>query len=159
MKIILLLFIVTILTSISKDKVEGEYSDKFGNKLTLNADSTFIHKWHIDLSGGWSKGKWRLKNDTLYFTVIPIFDTLRISGKKDSLVLSQTQNPRVITFDTYFISLLASGGQNKMKIDEKLYYKNDRLYRIDSKGKLELKKISGIMDANIKSHTWFEKRK
>lgn len=138
--------------------IVGEYYDHFGNRLKINSDSTFIHKWNFDLASSWTKGKWNVKHDTIYFTTIPIFDTLRLSEKKDSLILSLTEIPTLRTYPNAILpQLLSSGGQNRREIDMKLYFKSDKLYRIDSLGMLITQKVTGF-SSQEKYNTWFIKK-
>ena len=155
----LLSILLLIIFTLTQKKVEGQYYDNWGNTLIINSDSTFIHRWHFDLAGGWSKGKWIMKNKTIYFTVIPIFDTLRIEGKNDTLILAENELPQLITNESRsFLRYLTSGGQNKREIDSKLYFRNNKLYRIDSLGKLQTKKVKGFWNSNKTFNTWFVKK-
>jgi len=107
-----------------------------------------MYKWRFDLSSSWTKGKWKINNDTIYFTKIPVLDTLKYKHAKslvtDSLVLSLDENAESITTEEYISYQLTSGGQNRHSMPNKLFYRNGRLYSIDEKGKLIKKKVEGF---------------
>lgn len=158
MKIYLAILSVFLLGNSKPESVHGEYYNHFGSKLKINPDSTFLYSWDFDLASSWSKGKWEVKNDTVYFSVIPVFDTLRIARKKDSLILSANQVAELITdTDSPVTALISSGGQNRHQMSPKLYYKGDRLYEIGKHGK----PITGKHKAfwtDKKYGTWFVKK-
>jgi hypothetical protein len=137
---------------------EGEYYDYFGSKLKINPDSTFLYEWNFDMASSWSKGKWKINNDTIYFSVIPILDTLRIAPKKDTLILSLDQKPELITDKNGSIThFLSSGGQNRQQMKSKLFYKDNKLYVIGKHGKLIMKEQKQFW-TNKKYGTWFVKK-
>jgi hypothetical protein len=76
MKFYLILFILLFI-NIEQKNIEGEYYNHFGSNLKINSDKTFLYTWSFDLASSWSKGKWEIKNDTIYFQIIPVYDTLR----------------------------------------------------------------------------------
>jgi hypothetical protein len=49
------------------NRLIGKYADYSGDKIELKGDSTFYYSWRFDLMSSWSKGKWSIKNDTIYF--------------------------------------------------------------------------------------------
>jgi len=100
----------------------------------------------------WTKGKWRIKDQIINFESIPIYDTLRIEGKKDTMVLSRDDKSSLTTSN---IEIINSGGQNRIPIHfSKLHFKNHTLYMIDDKGNIIKDKVKGI--GNMKRyHTWF----
>jgi hypothetical protein len=157
MKIIIsILFVIAFLTFQSENFV-GEYYNNFGQALKINQDSTFICKWNFHMSGSWTKGKWKTNNDTVYFTITPIFDTLRFSGKKDTLILSINENPELITEKNASISqMLSTYTQNNREMDSKLFYKNGKLFSIDKNGKLITKKQKFM--SQKKHNPWFIKK-
>jgi hypothetical protein len=157
MKTFAVILLVFFFGNTNSKSVEGKYYDYFGSKLKISSDSTFLYEWNFDLSSSWSKGKWRISNDTIYFSIIPVFDTLRIPNKKDTLLLSVDQKPELITDkNSSIIHFLSSGGQNRQEMSSKLFYKDDKLYEIGKRGKLitEKKKQFWI---NEKHETWFVK--
>jgi hypothetical protein len=139
--------------------VEGEYYNHFGSKLIINSDSTFVYVWNAHLAASWSKGKWKAKNDTIYFKVIPVFDTLRRANLKDTLVLSNNDKPELITDKNGSITqFLSSGGQNRQKMSSKLYFDGEKLIEIKRNGKLDNGKQKNFWDKK-KYNTWFVKKK
>ena len=151
---IVLLFLITI----QHKNVEGEYYNHFGSKLKINRDSTFLYNWNFDLASSWSKGKWRMKNDTIIFEVIPVFDTIRKSNVKDTLILSLDEKPELITEKNISIThFLSSGGQNTQNMSSKLYFDGKKLIEIKKNGKLDNKKMKGFWQ-NKKYNTWFIKK-
>jgi hypothetical protein len=95
----------------------------------------------------WTKGKWTSNGDTLFFQMIPVYDTLNISNagdqKSDSLVLSSDETASYITHEQFAIESTYSGGQNRRPHPEKLFLKKERLYEIHN-GKILTKKIRGV---------------
>lgn len=151
--------LILILLNTQHRNVEGEYNNHFGNKLKIYSDKTFLYTWHFDLASSWSKGKWKTKNDTIYFEVIPIYDTLRRPNLKDSLVLSIDQKPQLITdMSIVLIEAISSGGQNRQKMSSKLYFDGKKLIEIKKNGKLDNRKLKAFWE-NKKYNTWFVKSK
>jgi hypothetical protein len=60
----------------AQSKYVGHYRDFGGHSIDINTDSTFEFTWRFDLQGSWTKGKWSVHKDTIYFTMIPVYDTL-----------------------------------------------------------------------------------
>ena len=151
--------LLLILINFKHGNVEGDYFNHFGSKLKINSDKTFLYTWNFDLASSWSKGTWKMENDTIYFDVIPIYDTLRRPNLKDSLVLSIGQKPELITDSSIvFIEALSSGGQNRQKMSSKLYFNGEKLIEIKKNGKLNNKKLKAFWD-NRNYNTWFIKSK
>jgi len=158
MKLYLILFIL-LFFNIEQKNIEGEYYNHFGSNLKINSDKTFIYTWNFDLASSWSKGKWKIKNDTVYFQTIPIYDTLRRPNFKDSLVLSVNQKPELITdYSIIYIEALSSGGQNRQLMNSKLYFDGEKLIEIKENGKLNTKKVKDFWQ-NKEHPTWFIKVK
>lgn len=153
-----LLFLFLILINGQHGNVEGEYFNHFGSQLKINSDSTFLYNWHFDTASSWTQGKWVMQNDTIYFKVIPVFDTLRRTQKKDTLILSIDRKPELITERngsiTHFVS---TGGQNFQKMNLKLYFKDDKLFEIKKNGKLVTKKKKEFWQ-HKEYDTWFVKK-
>ena len=132
-----------------ESKIIGTYNDYFGDRIELNADSTFKFNYAFDLISSWSIGKWNVKSDTIYFETNLVMDTLTIRDLnnkiiRDSLVLSDdTKIDRIELIDN-ISSILSSGGQNRKKVPEKLFWKNNKLYRFDSIGRLDLRRVDGF---------------
>ena len=150
MKLIQLLLILLISKfGFGQDKYVGIYNDRFSESIELKIDSTFLHKSRFDLSSSWTIGKWKVKNDTIFLETQLIMDTLVLgkSGQKqlkDSLVLSPDKFANRIEFSDYAISTISSGGQNRTKPPLKLYWKKNRLYRINRNGTLDLRKVNAF---------------
>ncbi|MCG9899329.1 MAG: hypothetical protein MH132_04960 [Hydrotalea sp.] len=88
----------------AQNKLTGRYRDYFGNRIQLNSDSTFKYTWHFDMQSSWTKGIWWLKGDTIYFQMIPVYDTISKTNSNkittDSLVLSQDETPERLFLQT-----------------------------------------------------------
>ncbi len=102
MKIFIITFLLLLPFSLfSQDNFAGRYSGYFGNRIQINTDNTFEYTWHFDLSASWTKGTWTSKNDTVYFHVIPIYDTISYRTKNgfagDTLILSTDTIPERLT--------------------------------------------------------------
>jgi hypothetical protein len=134
----ILSIVLLILINGQHGNVEGEYYDNLGTTLRINANSTFSYKWNGHNISSWSNGKWKINNDTVYFKVIPIFDTVRKSGVKDTLILSLDEKPELITERNGSIShFLSSRAQNNIPINDKLYFDGKKLIEIKRNGKLK----------------------
>ena len=154
----LLPFLMLFITIEVSGQIAGRYYDRFGNKLELRADSTFSHSWQIDLASSWSQGSWTARNDTVFITIVPVFDTLKTSSKYigtvDSLVLSADKSSDMISMETYAMNSIASGGQNRERPPLKLYYKRERLYYMDINNQLVSRKVKSFTTRN-KVVSWF----
>ncbi|MGN6181492.1 MAG: hypothetical protein ACTHNW_20080 [Mucilaginibacter sp.] len=146
--IFLLCFLFCSVASYSQtSKLAGKYRSYFGRKIEIRDDSTFYFSWHFDLESSWSQGKWTVRNDTVYFKTVSVYDTLRYKNNNghivDSLILSETSTPKVIT--SPIVSQVLSGfGQNRYPCPNMLFYKNGKLFSIDKNGNLIKKKIRGL---------------
>jgi hypothetical protein len=93
----------------------------------------------------WTKGTWTAYKDTIYFKMVPVYDTIRHTGSNgqtlDSLQLSDDEMPELLNPQPtgYF----SGQGQNREPYPEKLFFRKDRLYNIDS-GKLIRKKVRSL---------------
>jgi len=148
MKIFTIIFLLTVcLTSSAQENVVGKYRDHFGNRIQLNIDSTFEYTWSFDMSASWTKGTWTLRGDTVYFHMVPTYDTLtqtNVNGIiSDTLILSTDKIPERFTQKEFAAMLLSSGGQNRMDYPDKLLFRKGRLYKIQN-GKIVLKKRRGF---------------
>jgi hypothetical protein len=160
MKGALFLYSIVICTSLNAQSiVAGHYRNYFGGSLNIVPDSTFKYSWHFDLQGSWTNGKWRMIKDTVYFTMIPVYDTITHAIKNgeivDSLVLSLDEIPKRTTIN---LNVLYSGGQNIQPYPTKLLYRKNRLYEIDKHGKLD-KKWGKNLWSKRKWPPWFTKIK
>lgn len=161
-----LLFFIYLFSSFklnAQSKYIGHYHDFFGSFVDINTDSTFEYTYHFDLSGSWTKGKWSVNNDTLYFKMIPVYDTLNYidSFTKShivKLVLSGDEKSNTITYDESAINGLSSDGQNYCSYPMELFYKDDKLFSIEKNGKLLKRKVKGFWSKE-KFVPWFVKKK
>ncbi|WP_299157087.1 hypothetical protein [uncultured Christiangramia sp.] len=138
------IFLILISTlTFGQKKISGKYSNKFGEEIELKADSTFVYNWKFDLASSWSKGKWSLKNDTIFLKVIPIMDTLKIVKNykySDSLILSSDPKASQVENDELITNSLSSKGQNRQKPPERLFIKNKKLFLLTENNKIDKKK-------------------
>lgn len=160
MKILTIAFFLTLsFDSFTQDKIVGRYRDYFGSRIQLNADNTFEYTWNFDMSASWTKGTWTLMGDTVYFYMVPTYDTLTlVPGNNmtgDSLILSTDEISERFTQEQYAAKLLSSGGQNRMDYPKKLLFKKGRLYKIQN-GRLITKKQRGLWSTK-KWDPWFFK--
>lgn len=140
----------------SGQNLTGKYVDHFGHSLEFAGNNTFKIDWRFDLAKTWSKGKWRISNDTVYLKYINIYDTLSREGKADSLVLSIDEKPKSVNEVEYAIRCMASITQ-RADITDKLYYKRGRLFLVDKDGRVSRKKVPGYI-RKTKYHTWYFKK-
>ena len=152
-----LLFLSVSLTA--QDIVVGRYRDYFGNRIQLNSDSTFKYTWNFDMQASWTKGTWTKLKDTIFFYMVPTYDTVTFTKANslsvDSLILSTDETPERFTQVQFAAMLLSSGGQNRMNYPDKLLLKKERLYKIQN-GRLVTKKQKGFW-TNKKWTPWFSK--
>jgi len=160
--IILLLFVLILITFQlnAQKKFLGNYHTYFGSMLEIHADSTFKYSFHLDIESSWVNGIWRVKKDTIYFTMIPIYDTITFRDNSqtlriDSLVLSLDQISERITSKESISGFLTSYGQNRHSFPGKLFYRKNKLFDI-RKGKLIKEKTKGFW-THKKYHTWYVK--
>jgi hypothetical protein len=179
MKLLTLIFVFLTSHNLSaQNKLIGRYRDYFGSRIQINPDSTFKYTWNFDMQSSWTKGTWQLKGDTIYFKMVPVYDTTSSLAPNqtstDSLVLSADEiserlglptqmttpvdlnstnriNPKV--YQNNIAALLSSGGQNKRYYLDKLIVKNGKLYLIKN-GKAYRKKVKGFW-TNKKWPTWY----
>jgi hypothetical protein len=160
MKILTFAFLLSLpIALFAQDKIVGRYRDYFGSRLQLNADNTFKYTWHFDMVGSWTNGTWALKGDTVYFYMVPTYDTLKFATVSnmtvDSLILSTDEIPERFTQEQYAAMLLSSGGQNRMDYPDKLLFRKGKLYKIQN-GRLIVKKQKGI-GSSKKWDPWYFK--
>jgi hypothetical protein len=133
MKSILFTLVLVILNFKMKaqNKYCGVWRDYEANEMTIKGDSSFHFRFQFDLIDSWANGIYKVRKDTLYFTWIPIYDTLRLydSAKNkfiDSLIISQGQTPKLLT--EVPLNNFGNEGQSKHFLPKKLYYQKDILY-------------------------------
>ena len=168
MKIFWLLYLTLIAFSANaQEKFFGNYQDYFTDELGINSDSTFKYTFRFDLEYSWTKGTWKVSNDTIYFKTILIFDTIRYKDEKtklivDSLFLSIDEKPN-LGFDSIFFYIdgkkeLAQVEnfkvQNTHLAPERLFYRKHKLYIILKNGKLRKDKFRAFW-TNKKYPTWY----
>ena len=128
------------------------------DRSKLHQDHTFLYEWHFDLMSSWSQGTFTVIHDTVYLTMIPVFDTIQVSKsghRADSLILAEDLQPkRTVPPDP---TMLSAGGQNREDCPKVLVYQHNRLYEIDVKGKLIRKKQKGF-SSNRKFEPWYIKQ-
>jgi len=156
---IVVIILLLPLELFAQSKYVGEYYDQFGSNLKLNADLTFNHTWRFDLSSSWTKGTWKVSNDTIYLNIEPVYDTLQVKNSGsvvDSLVLSLDSKGESISMEEYAIGAVTSGGQNRQPTPLNLYYSRKRLIEVDEHGQLKKKRVRDLWR---KKHVpWYIKR-
>ena len=160
MKILIVIFLLSISLGLFAQKnIVGRYRDYFGSRLQLNANNTFKYTWNFDMSASWTKGTWTFVGDTVYFHMVPTYDTLSHTNvnanTSDTLILSTDERPERFTQTEFVATLLSGGGQNRMNYPDKLLFRKGRQYNIQN-GKLVTKKQKGFL-ANKKWDPWFFK--
>ena len=141
MKIFTIIFLLILsLTLTAQKNVVGKYRDYFGNRIQLNPDNTFKYTWNFDMSVSWTKGIWTLTGDTVYFHMVPTYDTLsqtNVNGiTSDTLILSTDKISERFTKTEFASILLSSSGQNRMAYPDKLLFRKRRLYKIHKNKKI-----------------------
>ena len=158
------IWIIPILLTLSfnlfgQSEVAGHYRNHFFCDIQLNADSTFEYNWHLDLNGRWTKGTWTLKGDTVYFHIIPMYDTLNITKSNgitaDTLILSKYSIQRRITPQQLTEMTMGSVEQNGTWLPDKLVFKENRLYEIKNGKLVTGKRI--IIKRGSESDPWYFK--
>jgi hypothetical protein len=144
-----------------QDRYLGIYKDRFSESIELNSDSTFVHNYTFDLSSSWTTGKWKVSNDTIYLKSELVFDSLQIRDSngnkiKDSLVLSADHKINRIEVNEFIMSSLSSGGQNRVKPPNKIYWKRKKLYRFNNDDTLDFRKVKAFW-TDKKYGTYFRK--
>jgi hypothetical protein len=144
MQIVRVLLFLTLVGCASKhSQMAGVYTSDFNQRIKLKSDSTFYHNWGFDLGSSWSVGKWRISKDTLYLNTELVMDTLQVQNLEtnsvtDSLVISTDNKVNRIENSEYLISMLSSGGQNRVKPPTVLIKKRKKIYIISQSKKSNL---------------------
>ena len=131
------------------------------SKILFNADTTFKFSYSVDTYRGWTKGTWSVKNNKIYLTPIPVYDTISltdISGSiRDSLTLSKDEIPSRINNQGKRTINVFQVEQNPGLCPTKLLNKGDKLIIIKN-GKRRTKKINNgyYIDA---FDPWYKKTK
>lgn len=119
----------------------GKYYHNFGHRLLLKSDSTYEFNTGFDLSFYWSNGTWTFSNDTIFLINKPIFDTLKVSQDKDTLILSTDPISERVDGKSYIASLLSGGRQNRIFHPQKLLLRKNTLLIIDENGPVVTKDL------------------
>jgi len=132
----------------AQKKYVGNYHTYFGNRIEIYHDSTFKYIFNLDTESSWTKGTWKVHSDTIYFKMIPIYDTVVYKDSAetlriDSLVLSSDQTPERISSLESISGFLSSYGQNRHPFPDKLFFSNDKLFYIQG-GKLVRQRMKGF---------------
>jgi hypothetical protein len=157
-RLFVIVFLIFSTNLLAQRKIVGRYRNHFGDRIELYSDSTFKYTWSFDLQYSWTRGSWTIKKDTVFFHMVPVYDTLsyvKANGLlSDKLILSVDEQPeRIIKSNNValqkvekadFVAILQNtGGQNYQTYPTKLYFKKGRLYNI-YQGSLVKKKVRGI---------------
>ena len=170
-KVLFLLCLLSYFQAYPQD-ISAKYYNYFGCKLELLSDSSYSFSYHFDLSDSWSIGKWTISGDTLILTNTPIYDTLIAIDTiwtsqtpkiysiraKEELVLSSDDKSGKISIIESLTNSISGGGQNRLMPPNKLIIKNGKLYQLDKKGRLDRKKVEGILSKK-KYKTYYIKEK
>lgn len=129
----------------AQNKYYGQYSS-YGGTLTIDSNYTFEYSKPMGcLARSCIYGNWTLKNDTIYFIKVPVFDTVQFEKSKniyfDSLVLSLDRKTERISKEQFAEYSEITGGQDTSLNIEKLFYKKEKIYGIKPNGKLITKKL------------------
>ncbi|KYG71412.1 hypothetical protein EV198_3368 [Roseivirga ehrenbergii] len=149
MFVLIAIFFVAEKALDAQSSISGTYRSYFGEKLELRSDSTFIYNWKFDLASRWSIGEWYKSDSFIFLKVTPVYDTLRVSDGRlnkelDSLVLSADQSSGVITIEDFVSSQLSSGGQLTDIRFDKLFRRNNKLFKVQENGRLSRKRVRPI---------------
>ncbi|MGQ0828110.1 MAG: hypothetical protein ACT4ON_06935 [Bacteroidota bacterium] len=163
MKIHNTVFLVLMsIATFGQQPVAGFYRDNFGSSIKVNKDGTFKYMWRFDMSMSWTKGTWSQSNDTLYFNMFPVFDTVLLLTTQgtafDTLILSEDEvSSRIPGPGTheFYSPIRRHPSQNSQPFPDKLFYRHDRLYNIKN-GRLLTKKLKGFW-SNEKYDPWYFK--
>ncbi len=134
-----------VLLANAQSKYYGQYSSYVGT-LIIYSNSTFEYSKPMGcLARSCVYGNCTLKNDTIYFIKVPVFDTVQFEKSNniyfDSLVVSLDRKTERISKEQFAEYSEITGGQDTSLNIEKLFYKKEKLYEIEPNGKLRTKKI------------------
>ena len=160
MKIPIIAFLLTLSFNLfGQSKVVGHYRNHFFSEIQLNADSTFEYNYYLDLHGSWTKGTWSSKGDTIYFHIVPMYDTLSITKKNgvtaDTLILSKYSKPGRLTSKVLSEITARSIEQNRMVLPAKMVFRKKKLYKIKD-GRLVIEKRI-VIKRGSESDPWYFK--
>lgn len=160
MKILIIALLLPLSFNLfGQSPVAGHYRNYFFCDIQLHADSTFEYNWYNDLHGSWTKGTWTLKDDTVYFHIIPMYDTLSIAkgdGKTaDTLILSKYSTPRRVTPQQLAEITINSIEQSRASLPDTMVFKYNRLYEIKNGILVTDKRI--VIKRGSESDPWYFK--
>ena len=158
-----LLFAIILLTNLAVAKAQKEYAGSYTQAfqtLIIKNDSTFRYSYRTHIRTSWNVGTWRVNNDTIYFKVVPVMDTLYYTNASKvklwyELVLSDDDKNDVSTTiiikpnDKFNLQTINSG-------PTLLYFKRNKLFYI-IQGKLLLGKTQHYL-LRRKLKNWFVKK-
>jgi hypothetical protein len=161
MRSILFLFLFFIqYTAFSQDikqEIAGIYTDSFGSSVELRKNLTFRYLWSFDLASSWTNGTWIIVNDTIFLKKIIFYDTLITDDNKVSIIISDdNQRDKFYQSNMLTFGAFSSGGQDRNPPPMKLYFNDEKLYRIDKNGKLLKKRVKGFWTQK-KVPSWYRK--
>jgi hypothetical protein len=150
----LLISVCSSLGSNAQNKYTGEWHDYEASDMTLNPDQTFHFLYRFDLIVCWVNGTWIVQKNTLYFTWIPVYDTVSLfdpmtNTMKDSLFLSETQKPT--RWSQIPVEAQLTPAQNKYFLPKKLYYHRNVLnsFNVET-GKMLTKRFKPLFGSKKK---------
>ena len=159
MKIWMIAFLLTLSNNLlAQSKIAGHYRNHFFSDIQLKSDGTFEYNWYHHFYGSWTKGTWWSRGDTVYFHVVPMYDTLSIieNGKSaDSLILSKYSNPRRVTPQQLTEVTIQSIEQNRIVLPDKMVFKENKLYEIKDGRLVTEKRI--VNKRGSESDPWYFK--
>ncbi len=164
MKYTIVLFLMFSSFCISaQNKYIGCYNNYFAERIKINADSTFLYEWRFHTGiYSFTSGKWKVVRDTLFFKMIPSYDTIVYKKNgvlvKEEIVLSDYNNGSGRKIDSSEYFQFSYHAQNSHRWPNKLFYRKEKLFEIKANGKLIRKKRSFLL-RNKKYVPWYHRCK
>jgi hypothetical protein len=160
MRRLLLIFFCSIqFNNLAQCQILGQFSDGFGKSILIKADSTFNFSYKIHLSSSSINGHWRILNDTIFFFKNPVFDTLIYTDLQNKfttkLIPSIDDKIDVIEQKESKLNIYILPTKYIVPCPEKLFYWNNKLYRIKSNGELFQNKFKIFFSKRSRSSSWF----
>lgn len=154
--------IVSFAKAQSSKVYNGIYNDGHGSKIELRSDSTFLYTYRFDMISSWSSGKWSVKNDTIFFTMKSVYDTVKVYNKNGAIThydkaKADAPIPKMQVRHDGVVIESTGRWQNYLPNPPKLYLEKGRLYNVDSKGNPIRKKIFNEATSN-KQYTYYIKQ-
>jgi len=155
--LIIILYSAFSLTVNGQNDIVGKYHNYSGENIELKADSTFKYEWHFDMMASWNSGTWTTYKDTIYLTMVYVYDTLKYLNKSgqqlDSFILSVDDKPSQTNLAE--TALVYSGSQDGHPCPDKLFFSKARLFGLRD-GKLYKRKVKSFWTSK-KFDPWFVK--